>query len=422
MGAFMNIVELELNQLSEYENNPRINIDAIDKVAESIELFGFNVPIVADKDLTIICGHTRYNAAKKLGLKKVPVYIAENLTPDQVKAYRLVDNRVSDYAQWDWQKLFDEIETTSMDLTGFFDIEDIADKLPDIDTDEVKEDEVPELKEETITQPGDIWILGQHRLMCGDSTKKSDMQKLTGGVSVDMIVTDPPYNVDYKSQDGKKIKNDKMDEDVFKDFLHDAFMTMSEPLKQGGAIYVWYSNKHSHSFLDSFVKLGWTIRAELVWVKNAATMGHGDYQWRHEPCLYTWKDGGTHYFCDSRAETTVYDDKPNINKMSKEELKQLCKNLLDVRQETTVIYEDKPIKSVEHPTMKPVKLFARQIRNSSKRGQTVLDPFGGSGTTIIACEQMQRKGLSMEYDPKYCDVIVERWEKLTGQKAKLCRN
>lgn len=270
-----------------------------------------------------------------------------------------------------------------------------------------------------ITQPGDIWQLGQHRLICGDSTDEETLKRLLDGKKADLIVTDPPYNVAYegKTKDKLTIQNDNKAAREFYTFLYDSFEKQAAAIKEGGVVYVCFADMESINFLASFQAAGFYLSQILIWNKSAMCIGRSDYQWKHEPIMYGWKKGAAHYFTDSRMETTVIDDKPNINKMSKAELKAYIKELLKHEPASTVIDEDKPARSAEHPTMKSVKLIAYLIRNSSRKGEIVLDVFGGSGTTLIACEQLGRRCYMEELDPKYCDVIIKRWEALTGQKA-----
>lgn len=413
----MKIITKNLAELHPYENNPRFNDEAVVYVAESIKQFGFKVPLVIDCNNVIVTGHTRYKAAERLGITEVPCIQADDLSPEQIKAYRLADNKVAEYSKWDLSKLERELADISidMDLLGFDKL--VAEGVESLD--DIQEDDVPEPEPDPITQPGDIWQLGPHRLICGDSAEVGVISKLLAGKQADMWLTDPPYNVDYQgcTDDKLKIKNDNMSDGKFYTFLFDAFHAALSGIKPGGAFYIWHADTEGYNFRKACRDNKMQIRECLIWVKNALVLGRQDYQWRHEPCLYGWKEGAAHYFADTRMEDTVIDDKVNVARLSKEELKKLCSSLLAVGAETTILYEDKPARSAAHPTMKPVKLFARLVRNSSKPGEIVLDTFGGSGTTIIACEQLGRIGYSVELDPKYCDVIVKRWENFTGSKA-----
>lgn len=411
------IIYKPVDELIPYINNPRKNDQAVDAVASSINNFGFKVPIVIDKYGEIVTGHTRLKAAKKLGLKEVPVIIADDLTENQVRAFRLADNKVAELAEWDEEILQAELDLTDFDMEQFG-----FEEMQEIVSDEAFDDDFEEdLPDEPETQPGDIYKMGDHILMCGDSTKSEDVQTLMGGQMADLVVTDPPYNVNYEggTKDALKIQNDNMDDASFLAFLIDAFKTMKEALKPGGAFYIWHSDGKRWFFSDALKQNDLEERQNLIWVKNALVLGRQDYQWKHEPCLYGWKDGAAHHFIDLRGEETVIEDNPSLNKMSKPDLIQYVKELRKIIDDkTTILREDKPLTNDLHPTMKPVPLIAYLIRNSSLKNEVVLDLFGGSGTTLIACEQLGRKARIMELDPKYCDVIVSRWEELTGQTAK----
>lgn len=383
----MNITNIPLKNLKPYENNPRKNDDAVKYVAESIKEFGFKVPIVIDKNNVIVAGHTRYKAAKKLKMSEVPCIIADDLTDEQIKAFRLADNKVAEKAEWDFDLLnaeLDDIIDLDMELFGF------EDALQD-DAEEAVEDEFEvELPPEPKSKLGDIYQLGNNRLMCGDSTVLKDVEKLMGGEQADMLLTDPPYNVNYegKTKDKLKIKNDQMGNDNFRQFLTDAFSNADMVMKPGAVFYIWHADSEGYNFRGACFDAGWTVRQCLIWNKNSMVIGRQDYQWKHEPCLYGWKEGAGHLWASDRKQTTV-------------------------------INFDKPTRNDMHPTMKPIPLFDYQIKNNTKGGDVVLDLFGGSGTTIMACEQNGRRGYSMEYDPRYVDVIVDRWEKFTGAKAVL---
>lgn len=386
----MKVEAKSIDDIKPYENNPRDNDDAVDAVANSIKEFGWQQPIVVDNEGVIIAGHTRYKAAKKLGLKHVPVVVADNLTPDQVKAYRLADNKTAELADWDMDLLNDELDQIrNIDMSdfGFDDLDSL--ELEDADT--AKDDNFDEA---TPTEPksksGQIYQLGRHRLMCGDSTNKSDVKELMGGYQADLLLTDPPYNVDYtgKQKSKMKIDNDHLENDEFYKFLSSAFSNAKQVMKAGAAYYVWYASSQAINFNKALNDNGLKVREELIWKKNQIVMGRQDYQWQHEPCLYGWNEDGSHAW---------YSD----------------------RKQSTILSFDKPQRSDLHPTMKPIPLFDYQIKNSSKAGDIVLDLFGGSGTSIMACEQDGRTCYTMEFDPKYVDVIIKRWEEFTGKKAKL---
>ncbi len=382
----MEIQYRRLDEITPYDKNAKTHDQTqINNVAESIRQYGFVQPIVVDRDGVIVIGHCRALAAKKLGMESVPCVCVDDLTPEQVNALRLVDNK-SNESPWDFDLLADELE--GLDLTGF----DFDWGLPEEETQEVEEDEVPEVDETQppVTKIGDVWKLGRHRLMCGDSTSTECVQKLTGGLQADLLLTDPPYGVDYtgKTKDALKIENDAKSDDDFIAFLRSAFEAADSVMKAGAVFYIWHADSKAYVFRMACQMTGWEVRQVLIWVKNAMVMGRQDYQWKHEPCLYGWKSGAGHLWASDRKQTTVLEF-------------------------------DRPTKNKEHPTMKPVALFDYQIKNNTKGGDIVLDLFAGSGTTVIACEQNGRTAYVMEYDPKYCDVIVKRWENLTGEKAVL---
>lgn len=405
--------------LNPYANNPRINDGAVDAVAAFIKEFGFKVPIVVDADGVIVTGHTRLKAAKKLGLDKVPVIVADDLTPEQVKAFRLADNKTGELAQWDMAKLGIELEgIDDIDMTDFgFDIDFGGIDLSDMNIE--GDDYEQELPAEPKSKTGEIYRLGRHRLMVGDSTCATDVDKLTDGAIMDLCVTDPPYNVDYTGGDAKamKIKNDNMSEEDFYSFLKAFYMQMLRVLKEGGAYYVWHADSNGHVFRDALVDAGGQVKQILIWVKNALVLGRQDYQWKHEPCIYGWKAGARHYFINDRKQTTVFEDQLDIDKMTKEQMRKMLEEMLADTMPTTVIHEDKPTRSGLHPTMKPVRLMSILINNSSKPKENVIDFFGGSGSTLIACEQLDRTCYTMELDPRYADAIIYRWEQFTGEKA-----
>lgn len=382
----MQVVMKSLEEIQPYSKNAKKHDERqIKNVAESIKQYGFVQPVVVDKNNVIVIGHCRALAAKKLGIKEVPCVCVDDLTPEQVNALRLVDNK-SNESDWDFDLLKDELP--ELDLSAF----DFDWGLPEEATEEVVEDDAPEVDEESepITKKGDIWQLGRHRLMCGDSTKSADVSALMGGRLADMLLTDPPYGVDYtgKTKDALKIENDAKSDDEFIAFLQSAFSSADSVMKPGAVFYIWYSDLKAYVFRMACQMTGWEVRQVLIWVKNAMVMGRQDYRWKHEPCLYGWKSGAGHLWASDRKQTTVLEF-------------------------------DRPTKNKEHPTMKPVALFDYQIKNNTKGGDAVLDLFAGSGTTVIACEQNGRDAYAMEFDPRYCDVIVKRWETLTGNRAVL---
>ena len=401
----LQIEEIDIDCLVPYENNAKEHTRAqIDAVEASIKEFGFRNPVIvwrnADGMLEVVAGHARITAAKNLGIRKVPCVSCDDLSDAQRRAYTLVDNQTTMMTGWDSDMLAYELDVLSdeFDMTslGFTDeMVGMADEV------EAEDDEMPEVVE-CRAKRGEIWQLGAHRIMCGDSTCREDVEKLVEGGFCDLLLTDPPYNVAlgqhmrpselkqlHRRTDGLVIENDSWeDEDAFVQFLKSAFDNAMAALNPGAAFYIWHADNQRMNFLKACEQSGMTIRECLVWAKNTFALGRQDYQWRHEPCLYGWKDGAAHNW---------YSD----------------------RKQSTVLEFDKPSANAEHPTMKPVGLMAYLIQNSTKRGDTVLDVFGGSGSTLIACEGTGRKCLSMELDPHYCDVIIARWEELTGEKAVL---
>lgn len=417
----MNVQNIPIGELNPYKNNPRKNDGAVDAVAAS-KAFGFKIPIVVDKDRTIICGHTRVKAAEKLGLSSVPAVVADDLNSAQIKAFRLADNKVAEIAEWDEDLL-------KVELDGLADVLDLDmgefgfsfDDGPKPTEDVVEDDFDIAPPAEPRSQLGDIYQLCDHYVMCGDSTKLADVQRLMNGTQVDLLLTDPPYNVDYEGTAGK-IKNDSMPDEKFRAFLTDAFSAADSVMKPGAAYYIWHADSEGYNFRTAARETGWKLRQCLVWVKSSIVLGRQDYQWKHEPCLYGWKDGASHHWYGGRRErttVTAYDIMELSNKNKKELLQWIEEYLANGDEvDTSILYEKKPNVSHEHPTMKPVKLLARQVRNSTKEGDLVLDLFGGSGSTLMACEQLGRKCYMMEYDPRFVDVIVDRWEAFTGKCAK----
>lgn len=413
----MQIVYKKINDLIPYEKNPRNNDDAVEYVSNSIKEFGFKVPIIIDKNNVIVAGHTRYKASKKLNLDEVPCIIADDLTDEQIKAFRLADNKTSEIASWDFDLLEQELANlVNFDMSNFgFDILEDETSVEDVTEDEYDADDTYPV--EPKTKLGDMYRLGKHYLLCGDSTNIDTVRQLVQENEMDLLLTDPPYNVNVENSNGLKIKNDNMDSDSFRAFLSSAFKCANEVMKPGAPFYIWHGETEGYNFRGACNDVGWQIRQNLIWNKNSIVLGRQDYQWKHEPCLYGWKDGAGHYFIDDRTQNTVFEDKIDIDKLKKEEMKKMLKDIFEDKIPTTVINEDKPTRNKEHPTMKPIKLMARLINNSSKKNEKVLDLFGGSGSTLIACEQLDRCCYMMELDPAYCDVIVDRWEKLSGKIA-----
>lgn len=417
----MKIVDKPIEWLRPYENNPRNNEQAVEAVANSIKEFGFKVPIVATIDGEIVNGHTRFKAAKFLKLKTVPVLIADDLTEEQIKAFRLADNKTGELADWDVELLYSELdELTGFDMT-MFGFEDIDFSLDDFEEDEKETGEEADIdsEEKPKVEYGDIFQLGRHRLMCGDSTSAEDMARLIDGAVIDLYVTDPPYNVAYQggTDEAMTIMNDSMDDVSFRQFLRDAFAVANNHLKPGWAFYIWHADSEGLNFRAAVKETGWLLKQSIIWVKNAIVLGRQDYQWKHEPCLYGWKDGASHYFVDNRSLATVIEeDEENLKEMTKSELISYIKTMQDTSP-TTVFYEDKPVRNDIHPTMKPLKLIARCVLNSSKKGDKILDSFNGGGSTLMVCERSERIGYAMELDPVYVERTIKRWEEETGLTA-----
>lgn len=335
----------------------------------------------------------------------------------------IVQKDNSSFGQFDYDILRKEWLDFGYDYKSWglnFDTKELEMEPEEAKDDNFDVDRALEGIKKTRSQRGDIWQLGDHYLMCGDSTSAEDVDRLMDGTLADLSVTDPPYNVDYTGKTAEKLKigQDKMSNGAFHDFLVAAFTRMNEALKPGAANYVFFACKEARNFIDAYVQAGFLYKQLLIWVKNTITLTRSDYQWQHEPCIYGWKDGGPHYFTDDRTLRTVVDEWPDFDKMDKASLRDFCKRVFDRDAlATDIVREDKPLRNAEHPTMKPIPLMGRFIRNSSRRGQSVIDLFGGSGSTLMACEQLGRRCRTMEYDPKYCDVIITRWEKYTGRKA-----
>lgn len=393
----MEIENIKIEDLSPYARNSRTHSDEqVAQVAASIKEFGFTNPVLIDSDDGIIAGHGRVLAARKLKMPEVPCIRLGHLTESQKKAYIIADNKLALNSGWDEEMLklellelkeldydIDVIGFNADELMALLDEQEATEGLTD-------KDAVPEAPEEPVTKLGDVWLLGNHRLMCGSSTVISDMDKLVNERKVDMWLTDPPYNVAYegKTKDALTIENDSMGNDEFRQFLRDAYVTADAVMKAGAVFYIWHADSEGYNFRGAAFDAGWKVRQCLIWKKSTMVMGRQDYHWKHEPCLYGWKEGAGHLWATDRKQTTILEF-------------------------------DKPSRNGEHPTMKPVGLFEYQMLNNTKGGDIILDSFGGSGTTIIAAEKNGRIGYLMELDPKYCDVIINRWQDFTGKEATL---
>ena len=379
---------VDIHKLIPYVNNARThNVQQINKLRSSLREFGFINPVIIDRDFNVIAGHGRIMAAKEEGINEVPCVFVDYLTEAQKKAYILADNRMAMDAGWDEELLKVEIEAlqaedfdlslTGFDeseLSGFFDTADDA-KDDDFDVD-------AELEKPPVTKSGDLWLLGNHRLLCGDSTKAETYEMLMNGKKANLVVTDPPYNVNYQGTAGK-IKNDNLENDKFYQFLFDAFTCMEKAMADDASIYVFHADTEGLNFRKAFADAGFYLSGTCIWKKQSLVLGRSPYQWQHEPCLFGWKKNGKHQWYSDRKQTTIWEF-------------------------------DKPKKNGDHPTMKPVPLIAYPINNSSMSNCIVLDPFGGSGSTLIACEQTNRICHTIELDEKYCDVIIKRYIEQVG--------
>jgi len=377
----MNSVKKKIAQIKVNPNNPRlIKDDKFAKLVQSIKDFPEMLdirPIVVNSDMVILGGNMRFKACKEAGLKEIPVIIADNLSEAQQREFLIKDN-VSG-GEWDWTLLAQEWDTEQLNDWGL----DAPDFSADQELEAVEDDFDVVVPETPKTVMGDLYEIGQHRLLCGDSTQTDTFAKLFENQLADLVVTDPPYNVSYegKTKEALTIQNDSMSDKSFYQFLYDFYTALGAYTKAGGAWYVWHADSEGANFRQAMKDAGIMVKQCLIWVKNSMVMGRQDYQWKHEPCLYGWKEGAAHGW---------YSD----------------------RKQTTVLNFDRPTRNAEHPTMKPIPLFAYQIGNSSKQGDIVADGFGGSGTTMVACHQIDRKAYLVEFDPKYCDVIVNRMIKL----------
>ena len=385
---------MQIKDLKQDERNYRKhNKKNLDLIKKSVSEVGLGRSVVIDNENEIVCGNglvstldknTPIKVIETDGSELVVVKRTDLKTNDEKrKQLAIMDNSTSDSSEFDLDSLQADFDVEQLQDWGL-DVE-----FESLEEQEIIEDEVPE-EVETRAKLGDIWQLGNHRLMCGDSTSVADVQKLMDGEKADLLITDPPYNVAYegKTKDKLTIQNDSLDDANFREFLKDAFFAADSVMKPGAVFYIWHADIEGYNFRGACRDVEWKVRQCLIWNKNVQVMGRQDYHWKHEPCLYGWKEGASHLWASDRKQTTVLDfDRPNRNG--------------------------------EHPTMKPVALFDYQIKNNTKGSDIVLDSFGGSGTTLIACEQNKRIARVMELAPKYCDVILQRWENLTGKKAEL---
>lgn len=366
----------------------------IDSIKGSLAKFGQQKPIVVNADNVIVAGNGTLQAAKELGWKEINI-VRTDLKGSDITAFGIADNRTSELAEWDddvLKGLLESLKAEDFDLSTIgFDVDDLNDMIGDKNKAGLTDpDDVPEPPNVPTTRLGDIYQLGNHRLMCGDSTDLAQVERLMDGHKADMWLTDPPYNVAYegKTKEAMTIQNDSMGDGDFREFLKKCYAAADNAMKPGAVFYIWHADSEGYNFRGAAFDIGWKVRQCLIWKKSSMVMGRQDYHWRHEPCLYGWKEGAGHLWASDRKQTTILEF-------------------------------DRPSRNGEHPTMKPVALFEYQMLNNTKGADIVLDSFGGSGTTIMAAEQNGRYARLMEFDPKYCDVIVKRWEDFTGQKAVL---
>jgi len=385
-----------VSELVPYVRNARTHSDEqVAQLAGSIKEFGWTNPILVDDDGGIIAGHGRLLAAQRLKMDEVPTIQIGGLSEAQRRALVLADNKLALNAGWDIDLL--KVELGDLNNQGFdialtgFSVDELSKLLAPDGTEGLTDpDDTPEVPVDPVSKLGDVWVCGPHRVMCGSSLEQTAVDKLCANQAVDMLLTDPPYNVAYtgKTKEALTIKNDSMDDESFRGFLRDAFVSADTVMKAGAVFYIWHADLEGYNFRGACRDANWKVRQCLVWRKNSMVMGRQDYHWQHEPCLYGWKEGASHLWASDRKQTTILDF-------------------------------DRPSRSENHPTMKPVALFEYQLLNNTKGGDIVLDSFGGSGTTLIAAEKNGRVARLMELDPKYVDVIVQRWQEFTGKQATL---
>lgn len=418
----INIENIKINPGSPIVSTPE-QIEIYKKLnQESIRM----IPIVVDDKNEIVLGEAKYLALKELGEKEIEIYRMENLTPEQIKLLRIAETKGIQLGEWDNEKLLKELEEMGelAEISGF-DMETLMKELSEYGDplDKIEEIPIPELEEVFFSRPGDMYILGKHKLLCGDSTNPEDVKRLFEDKKMNLLLTDPPYNIDYESGNGLKIKNDNMGEEEFYNFLSKFYKNAFDFMEEGAAFYIFYADIEAVAFRKTLKEAGLKLSQCLIWVKNAFNLSRQDYNWKHEPILYGWKPGASHFFIKDYTQDTVLEETINYKNFSKNELIELIYQMKRNSEESsTIIREDKPQKNDVHPTMKPIKLIARLMANSSKRGWIVGDLFGGSGSTLIAAEQLEREARLMEYDPRYVDVIVKRYMSLGKTDIKLIRN
>lgn len=432
----MQVTETPIAELVAYEGNAKQHPDwQVAQIAESIRQFGFSDPVGIWHDAqgraVIVEGHGRVMAAKSLGMETVPTISLDHMTDEERRAYGIAHNSTNMGTGFDVDALKAEVANIATIDMGAFGIDPVEtlEALPDVDEEPVPAPEDLEGAEQRVAA-GDVWRMGDHVLICGDATSAEDVARLMGDERADLLLTDPPYDVALgydmtpeeararrRRTDGLTVSNDEFKSvGDFRAFIAGALKASAAAMRDGAAFYVWFATRRTKQIFEAFEDAGLEIRQELYWIKQVFTLSRQDYQWQTEPCVYGWKGGAAHWFAPTRTERNVIDGTLDTSKMTKEQLRNILDGILEAF-ETDAIREDRPTRSLQHPTMKPVPLFARLIRNSSRPGDVVLDPFAGSGTTVIACERMGRAARVMELDPRYADVILRRWEDETGREA-----
>lgn len=432
----MQVTDTPIAELVAHDGNAKLHPDwQVAQIAESIRAFGFADPVGIwhdpDGRAVIVEGHGRVMAAKQLGMETVPTISLDHMTDEERRAYGIAHNSTNMGTGFDVEALKAEVAgIESIDMAAFgIDPVEALEALPDVDEAPVPTPEDLEGVEPRVAA-GDVWRMGDHVLICGDATSADDVARLMGDERADLLLTDPPYDVALgydmtpeeararrRRTDGLTVSNDEFKSvGDFRSFVAGALKASASAMRDGAAFYVWFATRRTKQIFEAFEDAGLEIRQELYWIKQVFTLSRQDYQWQTEPCVYGWKGGAAHWFAPTRTERNVIDGALDTSKMTKEQLRNVLDGILEAF-ETDAIREDRPTRSLQHPTMKPVALFARLIRNSSRPGDVVLDPFAGSGTTVIACERMGRAARVMELDPRYADVILRRWEDETGREA-----
>lgn len=433
LGASRRVKDWPVGKLKVNERNARTHSEQqIAQLAASLRSFGWTVPVLVEPDGRIIAGHGRVRAARLLGLESVPCLVVEGWSPEQVRAYVIADNKLAQNAGWDEALLATELRELGSvfdpALLGFGDEELSVLFRPAVLEGLTPPDAVPDVPVDPVSRPGDCWILGAHRAVCGDARHKTALEAALNGRVADCIWTDPPYNVAYEGSAGS-IKNDALSAGAFEALLQAAFLAASTVLREGGPVYVFHADTEGLAFRRAFRFAGLKLSGCLIWVKDSLVLGRSDYQWQHEPCLYGWKPGGKHRWFGGRRQVTVQELPSPAFTMQEDgsivvrvgtEAVRIQGEKLDISIiEGSVMRHPKPSRSAEHPTMKPTELIARCLRNSTEPGDVVVDMFAGSGSVLIACEQLGRVAAVVELDPRFVDVIVRRWEAFTGKEARL---